>query len=313
MKRIAKALGALTAAALVLTGCVEVSMALKVNSNETVNATMEYKYNKEKLGNELAAQMFGEIDEQILEMQGESGVNQVTKIDDANYIGFRVEGGGSYSDTGFLNSVGDGEVSASIQKDANGVITVELPFSADAADTDFGSGLEILKQMIDKFEISISFDGAIIEASHNGTISGSTVTWDTDQVLDAMAEGATLSVRANESGGVAGDFPWLWIIIGAAVLAVAAVVIVLVMGANKKKAAAAAQAGYYQQQYGQPYPPQGQQGYYPQDGQQPYGGQYPPQGQQPYPPQEQYPQQPGQYGQQGQQNPPYPPAPPSGS
>ena len=328
MKRLVKAIGVAALTVLALTGCMEITMDLKVNSDETVQATMEYKYNKEKLG--MLAEGFREtVEEQMNEIEAQTGDNgKVTLIDDAEYIGFRAEGSGSYTDTDFLGAVGDTDTV--ITKDANNVITVEFPMGDAPTETEFGE----LTDLIDKFEIRISFDGSIIEASHNGAISGNSVVWDTEKVIQAMTEGTALTVRANESGGGGGLIPglpggngdgpagisWLWWIFGGVLLLVIILVVVLlVVNSGKKKRAQGQQpqGQPYQQQFQQGYPqgqPQGQP-YPPQPTQQPYPPQaYPPQqgqppAQQPYPPQpgQLYPPQPGQTG----QVPPAPPAPPA--
>lgn len=153
-----------------------------------------------------------------------------------------------------------------------------------------------MTQLYGEMEVSVSvtFPGRVTEASGNAEKKGNTVTW--TNVLD---EKGSLHAVGKDSAGLFG-VPWLWIIVGGAVvLVVILVVVILVAKSGKKKPAAPGAPGGY------PGQPMG----YPQPGQQPYNPQqqqpgYPQQGAQPGYPQQQpgYPQQhPGQPGQNPQQ------------
>lgn len=147
-----------------------------------------------------------------------------------------------------------------------------------------------MKQAGVEASVSVTFPGKVTEASGNAEKKGNTVTW--TNVLD---EKGSLHAVGEDSAGLFG-VPWLWIIVGGAVvLVVILVVVILVARSGKKKSAAPGAPGA---PGGYPGQPMG----YPQPGQQPYNPQqqpgYPQQGAQPGYPQQQYPGQPGQNPQQ---------------
>lgn len=171
----------------------------------------------------------------------------------------------------------------------NGHYDVTVPLN-DTSDSD----QQEMKQAGVEFSVSITFPGRVTEASGNAEKKGNTVIW--AKVLD---EKGSLHAVGEDSAGLFG-VPWLWIIVGGAVVLVVILVVVILVaksGKKKKPAAPGAPGGYPGQPMG-----------YPQPGQQPYNPQqqpgYPQQGAQPGYPQQQpgYPQQhPGQPGQNPQQ------------
>ena len=137
-----------------------------------------------------------------------------------------------------------------------------------------------MTQLYGEMEVSVSvtFPGRVTEASGNAEKKGNTVTW--TNVLD---EKGSLHAVGKDSAGLFG-VPWLWIIVGGAVVLVVILVVVILVaksGKKKKPAAPGAPGGYPGQPMG-----------YAQFGQQPYNPQ------QPGYPQQQYPGQPGQNPQQ---------------
>ena len=165
----------------------------------------------------------------------------------------------------------------------NGHYDVTVPLN-DTSDSD----QQEMKQAGVEFSVSITFPGRVTEASGNAEKKGNTVIW--AKVLD---EKGSLHAVGEDSAGLFG-VPWLWIIVGGAVVLVVILVVVILVarsGKKKKPAAPGAPGGYPGQPMG-----------YPQPGQQPYNPQqqpgYPQQGAQPGYPQQQYPGQPGQNPQQ---------------
>ena len=164
----------------------------------------------------------------------------------------------------------------------NGHYDVTVPLN-DTSDSD----QQEMKQAGVEFSVSITFPGRVTEASGNAEKKGNTVIW--AKVLD---EKGSLHAVGEDSAGLFG-VPWLWIIVGGAVVLVVILVVVILVaksGKKKKPAAPGAPGGYPGQPMG-----------YAQPGQQPYNPQqpgYPQQGAQPGYPQQQYPGQPGQNPQQ---------------
>ena len=162
----------------------------------------------------------------------------------------------------------------------NGHYDVTVPLN-DTSDSD----QQEMKQAGVEFSVSITFPGRVTEASGNAEKKGNTVIW--AKVLD---EKGSLHAVGEDSAGLFG-VPWLWIIVGGAVVLVVILVVVILVaksGKKKKPAAPGAPGGYPGQPMG-----------YAQPGQQPYNPQqpgYPQQGAQPGYPQQQYPGQPGQQG-----------------
>ena len=189
----------------------------------------------------------------------------------------------------------DGKGGQSGQDAAEGAIKIthengQYDFTMPLGEMD-DSQQQQMKQSGVEVSVSVTFPGKVTEASGNAEKKGSTVTW--ANVLD---EKGSLHAVGKDSAGLFG-VPWLWIIVGGAVvLVVILVVVILVAKSGKKKKPAApgapgAPGGYPGQPMG-----------YPQPGQQPYNPQqqpgYPQQGAQPGYPQQQYPGQPGQNPQQ---------------
>ena len=155
----------------------------------------------------------------------------------------------------------------------NGHYDVTVPLN-DTSDSD----QQEMKQAGVEFSVSITFPGRVTEASGNAEKKGNTVIW--AKVLD---EKGSLHAVGEDSAGLFG-VPWLWIIVGGAVVLVVILVVVILVaksGKKKKPAAPGAPGGYPGQPMG-----------YAQPGQQPYNPQ------QPGYPQQQYPGQPGQNPQQ---------------
>ena len=153
----------------------------------------------------------------------------------------------------------------------NGHYDVTVPLN-DTSDSD----QQEMKQAGVEFSVSITFPGRVTEASGNAEKKGNTVIW--AKVLD---EKGSLHAVGEDSAGLFG-VPWLWIIVGGAVVLVVILVVVILVaksGKKKKPAAPGAPGGYPGQPMG-----------YAQPGQQPYNPQ------QPGYPQQQYPGQPGQQG-----------------
>ena len=133
----------------------------------------------------------------------------------------------------------------------NGHYDVTVPLN-DTSDSD----QQEMKQAGVEFSVSITFPGRVTEASGNAEKKGNTVIW--AKVLD---EKGSLHAVGEDSAGLFG-VPWLWIIVGGAVVLVVILVVVILVaksGKKKKPAAPGAPGGYPGQPMG-----------YAQPGQQPY-------------------------------------------
>ena len=197
---------------------------------------------------------------------GENNV-KVEPYDDGTYIGCKVSG---------TDAIEAGNQLISFDES-------KKEWTFRMADSNMGEASGLGAEMVDDFEVKVTFPGQVLTASGNGEISGNTVTW-----KDAKDLFSADGLKATASNTPA--FPWLWVLIGVAVVAVAAVVVVLVLK-RKKQPAQPPQPGPQGGFPGQPgsqggYPGQpGSQGGYP--GQPGSQGGYPGQpgpGQNPYQP-----------------------------
>jgi len=156
-----------------------------------------------------------------------------------------------------LSDLGSDPTSGTSLTHANGEYTFTMDLGGDSSDLS-GAGISAsdVASMINPFAISVTFPGAVVSSTPQGTVSGNTVTWSDPSVL---LSSTPLTAVGKDSGGAGvsasgvGGLSWpiiIGIIVG--VIIIAAIIIAVVMSSSRKKKAqaAAAQAQYAQAGYG---------------------------------------------------------------
>lgn len=202
-----KALGLTALAMLALTGCMKVEANYTLHANDTVDGTMIMGIQK-GIGESL-----GMADSDLLgELSGGVGTDDlegatVEPFEDETWVGEKI------TFTGMpLADLSEDDTGVSITRDGNDFVVAGDPLAGDQeiAPSDL-PGAEMT--------LSITFPGDVTE--HNGTLEGSTVTWD----LLTMDE--PLMARGTATTGLPS---WVWIAIaGAIVVLVTAAVVIVVM------------------------------------------------------------------------------------
>jgi hypothetical protein len=230
-------------ALLTLTGCISVEMKITVNSDDTANGSVAMSFDKTVIGPLLA--MSGEDVTNICafletQMDSQAADTETTEVkwsetSDACVMTSSSKTPIAFDENGLKQEIEGTEGMQIVKSGTSATISFPADGFADGLDQ-MGSQAGGLDQILSAFTLQVSFPGAVANASHNGKISGNTVTWDLASLMAAAdAEGdmtATGSLVSTGGGN-------LWMIIGIAVLLalVAAGVIFFLMRRNKGAAA----------------------------------------------------------------------------
>lgn len=210
------------AATLVLSGCIKMEVNLELQSDDTVDGSMVFAVQEglgELLGEgsdevptdeEAANELFGDDLSSDFENATEEPYNE------DGWIGTRVIFEGEA-----LDDFSEDNEGFSIVRDGDNFV-VSGPFDTEATE---GSDEEMLEGA--EMTMSVTFPGEVSE--HNGTLEGTTVTWD---LLDGPEE---LYAVGSATEGGAGIPMWLIIALVAGLLVVAAVVLVVVLVSRSRK------------------------------------------------------------------------------
>lgn len=232
---------------LLLSSCIRMTADYDIVSENEVTLVADFG-----IQNSAAAQMGSEVPD-LCEQEGFDDVQGATaepyaEEGDGGYTGCRISGTARTSDLS-----GDGT-------------TIEL---ADGVWTFAMEGTpgeeEMSAEMFSDFRVSVTFPGKVL--SHNGTstVEGTTVTWST--AADMFTADGLLATAEDGAGGV----DWLWIALGALVIAgIAAAVVVATRNRRRHEPEPTFQDGSTPYPY--PYPPGPGQQYAPP----PPGQAYPP-------------------------------------
>ncbi|MDO5093965.1 MAG: hypothetical protein Q4D79_11215, partial [Propionibacteriaceae bacterium] len=217
---------------LVLSSCMRLRTEFTIHNLEKVDISMDVGAKKDQLD-----QLGGSYSPDSLCSEASSSADlgkgndlKLEPYDDGTYIGCKISGSGPIEENNALISFDESKK--------------EWTFTM--ANSNVGEAGSLGANMVEDFEVKVTFPGEVLTASGSGQISGNTVTW-TDAKDMFSADG----LKATASNTPA--FPWLWILIGVAVVAVAAVVVVLVLKRKKQPAGPpqpGPQGGYYQGQPG---------------------------------------------------------------
>ncbi|WP_062527127.1 LppM family (lipo)protein [Demequina rhizosphaerae] len=209
-------LGVLAVATVALAGCLRVEMNIALNPDDTADGSFLMAIEKG------AGEAFEMSDEDLLEQfsadsEGDFETGAVEPYEDEDYIGTRVVFDGEPLDS-FAGETGD---DLAIVRDGDDYVVSGSMSGSE--DEDLGSlpGADMV--------LSITFPGEV--SDHNGTLEGTTVTWD---LMDAPDE-----LLARGSASPPSDFPvWAWVAIGAGALAIVAIAVVVLLRRGSAEAAA---------------------------------------------------------------------------
>ncbi len=165
------------------------------------------------------------IEQNLLpDLAGADGVTR-NAYDEDGYVGSRFSLNGTPLSA--INSEG-AEGSLQLARDGDDFeFTGKLDFTPDSDDVPEDADTS-------NIQISITFPGTVTE--HNGTLNGTTVTWNTSY------EGS-LDMHAEASAEPADPPVWMWVLIGLGILAIAAVIVTAVVMSNRRTADAAPDGG----------------------------------------------------------------------
>jgi hypothetical protein len=230
-------------AALVLSGCIKLDMALTVNSDDTVDGTLIFGVSKQLL------ELTGQSPEDLLaeapiptdvegvssepyedeEFQGQQVTLDGVPLDEFNQGSFA---GG----TGATGATASADQLRIIREGNNYVVSGAFDLSSVGASTGatgatgFPGAEELFRSA--EMKISITFPGEVVRS--NGRVDGSTVTW-TPRVGERLEIQATGSAR----GGGDGSTMMILLIVGGVVI-VAAIVAGILMSRRRRPAMATA-------------------------------------------------------------------------
>lgn len=206
----------LAAATLLLTGCLRVEMSIALSPDDTADGSFLIAVEKG------AGEGFGVSDDALVDELTSSSdtdfaTGTVEPYEDEKYVGQRITFAGEP-----LASFGGGETDElSIERDGDDYVVSGTWADADGEDVSAIPGASML--------LSITFPGEVTE--HNGTLDGTTVTWD---LVDAPDE-----ISARGSAEPPRTVPlWAWAA-GGAVAAVGAISLVVVLLRRRRSGDAA--------------------------------------------------------------------------
>lgn len=212
---------AVASAALLLVGCGRFQVELAVNENNTLDGTVVIAVlvGDDEGAEQQALSAADGIEEQILPgLRNAPGVTQ-EEYDQDGYRGSRLVLAGAP-----LSALNESE-SFTLERDGDAFwFTGKLDFMPNDEDSAADGEVAPDEESTDIL-VSVRFPGAV--TNHNGEVSGTTVTWNTEW-------SGNLDMRAT-ANAVADDAPlWVWIVGGLLlVLLVAAVIVAVLIGRGR--------------------------------------------------------------------------------
>lgn len=203
--------------ALALTACLKMDMDLEINTEDTIDGSIVMAFSQEfmdmagSMGDDAETEdMFDEF--LNMDVAGEDVPDYATvePYDDGEFVGQQVTFDGAP-----LEDFGTDEMSGlSITRDGEEFV---VDGDMDMADSGAGEMGDIPPGMLEGMDfdirLSITFPGEVLE--HNGSLDGTTVTWEPQ-----IGESNEMFARSQDSGAGGDGFPaWLWIVIGVVVVA----------------------------------------------------------------------------------------------
>ena len=215
MRRTLRTAALAAVALLSLSGCLKMEMQFTLHEDDTVDGSIVMAVQKG------VGESFGMSDEDVLaQMESEGSFEDIEggttePYDDGEFVGTKVT-----FDAEPLSELEQQDAGFTLMREGDEFV-VGGEFDTGEEDMSMLSGADVT--------LAVTFPGEVTE--HNGTLEGTTVTWD----LLTMTE--PLNARGAASAG--SSFPWLWIGVGAAILLVGAAAAVAIVLARRRPAPAA--------------------------------------------------------------------------
>lgn len=222
MKTMMRTIAIAVVGALALSGCIKMEFNIELKSDDTVDGEIIFAV-QEGFG-----EMMGDMGEGILTDEEAAADFFGDDLDTSDFQNATVE---EYKVDGWVGSrivftdepLSEFDIDADdlrIYRDGDDFV-VSGPFSGDSEDEDLSmfEGAELT--------MSVTFPGTV--SSHNGTLDGTTVTWD---LMNEPSDG--LQARGSATGGGGGSLPILLIAIVAALLVLIAAVVATVVVLSKR-------------------------------------------------------------------------------
>ncbi|HET7234926.1 MAG TPA: hypothetical protein VFK59_00665 [Actinomycetota bacterium] len=229
-------LGALAAMALLLSGCIKLTMDLQVNSNDTVSGTVQLGIQKELL--ELSGGSIEDILGSDAPFPSDAPGVTVEEFDDGEFAGQQF----NFDSVPIAQFQDQGAEALSITRQGDTfVVSGVLDMSGGLSGaTGLGAtGQEFLDSA--QIRITMTFPGDVQEAS--GTIDGNSVTWEPvfGERLEISATASAIDDgdAAGAPGGDDGSSILMYVLIGVGVLVVVAIVMFFVMRSRRSAPPAA--------------------------------------------------------------------------
>ncbi|SEJ66782.1 LppM family (lipo)protein [Demequina mangrovi] len=206
MSRTLRTLALAVVATLTLSGCLKMEMSFTLHEDDTVDGSIVMAIQKG------VGEAMGMSDEDLLaELDAEGSFEDI-------------EGGSvePYDDGEFAGTTVTftGQPLSEISEEDEG-ITIVREGDEFVVGGEFDTGGEDMSMLTGAtMTLAVTFPGEVSE--HNGTLEGTTVTW------DLLTQTEPMSARGAATAGGSGLPVWLWAVIGAVVLAGAAAAVIIV-------------------------------------------------------------------------------------
>lgn len=248
-RRVLAAIATGAVAVLTLTGCISVEMKIDVHSNDTASGSVAMSFDKSVIG-PLIAMQGGSADDVCgfleTEMEAEATTSEDSEVkwsetNEACVMTTTSKAAIAFDENGLKDNLEGADGMQIVKQGTSATVTFPAAGFTDGLG-DLGAQGAGIDQVLNAFTLQVNFPGAVSNASHNGKISGNSVTWDLAALI-AASEGSDADMTATGSliPAAGGN---LMMIVGIVVLLllIAAAVVFFLMRRNKGGAAPAAPA-----------------------------------------------------------------------
>lgn len=204
-RRVLAAIATGAVAVLTLTGCISVEMKIDVHANDTASGSVTMSFDKAVIGPLLA--MSGENITDICafletQMEAEASASEDSEIkwsetNEACVMTTTSKTAISFDENGLKDNLEGADGMQIVKQGTSATVTFPAAGFTDGLG-DLGAQGGGIDQVLNAFSLQVSFPGAVSNASHNGKVSGNSVTWDLAALI-AASEGADTDMTATGS------------------------------------------------------------------------------------------------------------------